>query len=101
MKLTEKQFKWAQILLGCAAGAGMWISIWASNILATYFNQEAWGYLFVAVFLAVMIIQRRVEKKLGIPLKLYFKAFLIALVVGLAVFLLIGLASGESFFAAK
>ena len=101
MKLTEKQFKWAQILLGIAAGGGMWVSIWGSNALATYFNQEVWGYLFVAVFLVVMLVQRRVEKKLGTPLKLYFKAFLISLVVGLGVFILVGLLSGESFFQAK
>jgi predicted branched-subunit amino acid permease len=98
MKLTENQFKWAQILLGIAAGGGMWISIWGSTALATYFNQEAWGYMFVAVFLVVILVQRRVEKKLGVPLKLYFKSFLISLVVGLGVFILIGVAAGETFF---
>ena len=94
MKLTEKQFKWAQILLGIGAGAAIWISIWLSGQLQAFYNQEAWGYLFLVVFVVIVVIQRRVEKKLGIPLKLYFKSFLISLIVGLGLFLLFGFLTG-------
>lgn len=95
MKLTEKQFKAVQIILGIVTGAVIWFTIW---IAGQYPDNQVLGYLFLVVFVVALIIQRRVEKKIGQPLRLYFRAYLISLIVGLGTFLIYGFASGFTFF---
>ncbi len=96
MKLTEKQFKSMQIIMGIAAGAGIWLSIWVAGLFP---DNGFLGYLFLIVFVVALVIQRRVEKNIGQPLKLYFKSYIISLIVGLGLFVIYGLASGATFFA--
>ena len=91
-KLTEKQQKIWQTVLGLLSGAAIWLCLGLASMDQ---DNQLLSWSFVIVFAAVMIIRSQVEKRTGVQLRTFMKWFLIGLIVFLAVFVIYGLATGQ------
>lgn len=100
MKLSEKQSKALQIVLGIAGGLGIWFFIAMPMLFQMPEDQvknSIFGWLWVILFGAIMLIQRQLEKKYQKRFTYFFRAYLIALIAGLGLFILYAALSGKMF----
>lgn len=90
-KLTEKQQKIFQTIMGLLSGFLVWMSLGLSSIDP---ENGIMRWLFLIVFVAVMVTKNQIEKRTGIILRTFMKFFLIGLIVFLVAYILYGLANG-------
>jgi hypothetical protein len=99
MKLTEKQSKVLQIIVGIVGGAGIWLSIGAPIFFNYPVDQNSiFGWLWLVIFAVIMITQRALEKKYETRFVAFFRAYLVTLIAGLAAFIIYALVNHISFF---
>ncbi len=91
-KLTEKQQKIWQTVLGFVCGFAIWFSL---AISSTDEENGLLKWLFLIIFVAVMVIRNQIEKKTGVILKTFMKFFLISLIIFLGVFVIYAFATGK------
>ncbi len=91
-KLTEKQQKIWQTVMGLVAGFAVWFSLGLSTAMQ---DNGFLRWLFLLVFVVVMVVRAQIEKRTGVILRTFMKFFLIGLIVFLVVFVLYGLATGK------
>jgi hypothetical protein len=99
MKMTERQSKALQIVLGIAGGAGIWLSIGAPIFFNFKMDQNSpLSWLWIAIFAAIMITQRGLERKYETRFVTFFRAYLVSLIAGLGLFILYAVVNHISFF---
>lgn len=99
MKLTEKQSKALQIVLGIAGGAGIWLTIGGPFFFNMPIDQNSpLSWLWIVIFAVIMFTQRGLEKKYETRFVAFFRAYLVTLIAGLAAFILYAVANNISFF---
>lgn len=86
-KLTEKQQKVLQIILGLFSGFLVWFCLGMGTVDR---ENSLLRWLFLIVFVAIMIGKNQIEKRTGIMMRTFMKFFLIGLIVFLGVFLIYG-----------
>jgi 4-hydroxybenzoate polyprenyltransferase len=91
-KLTEKQQKIWQIVLGWVFGFSIWFSL---ALGAVDPDNALLRWLFLIIFAVAVFGRNQVEKKTGVSMRVFMKHFLISLLVFLGVFLIYGFASGQ------
>ncbi len=101
MKMTEKQSKALQIVLGILGGAGIWFSIGAPfffNINPEQYQNTPLGWLWIILFGAIMFTQRGLEKKFETRFVAFFRTYLITLIACLGGFIIYAVVNNISFF---
>lgn len=93
-KLSEKQQKIWQTVMGIVCGFAVWLSLALGSIDP---DNTLLRWLFLIVFVAIMVIRTQIEKRTGVILRTFMKYFLIGLVIFLGVYLIYGFASGTPF----
>lgn len=86
-KLTEKQQKVLQIILGLFCGFLVWFCLGMGTIDR---ENSLLRWLFLIVFVGIMIGKNQIEKRTGIMMRTFMKFFLVGLIVFLGVFLIYG-----------
>lgn len=90
-KLSPKQQRVLQIILGLFCGFLVWLCLGLGSIDT---DNSLFRWLFLIVFVVIMIVKNQIEKRTGIMMHTFMKFFLIGLVVFLGVFLIYGASQG-------
>lgn len=93
-KLTPKQQKMWQIILGWVCGFAVMFSLFLSS---TDPDNQLLSWLFLIVFVIIMVTRTQVEKRTGVRLNQFMKYWIISLAVFLAIYFLYGIANGKIF----
>lgn len=88
-KLSPKQQKILQIILGLFCGFLVWLCLGLTDT-----DNSLFRWLFLIVFVVIMLVKNQIEKRTGIMMHTFMKFFLIGLVVFLGIFLIYGASQG-------
>ena len=94
-KLTDKQLRAIQIVLGIVAAVALFLSIILPSKLVSDENSLL-NYIFVVVFLVVMMGRRSIENKYRLRLNLFSLALMDGILASVIVFTILGLYSNSN-----